>query len=271
MSQQNNLSKNKATRKKKKNTSSPLVYFLAIFGVLFLICLFGLRSCLRSEKNDGTFESYKAFGIQVPKGYDVHGIDVSYFQGNVPMQKLKNASDNDANISFVYIKATEGITRQDKRFAQNFANAKKAGLVRGAYHYFISSRNGKEQAENFIQHVQLESGDLPPVIDIERVHHTTPEEMQKEVMDWIQTVQAHYGVKPIIYTFVSFYRDYLGSKFDEYPLWIAHYQKHTLPRINRSWLIWQHDEKGKIKGLKGNYDFNVFNGDSTDFENILIP
>ena len=94
--------------------------------------------------------------------------------------------------------------------------------------------------------------------------------MQKEVKAWIKTIEAHYGVKPILYTFISFYKDYLGSDFDEYPLWIAHYQKHTLPRINRSWLFWQHDEKGQIKGIKSKLDFNVFNGDSTDFRNLLL-
>ncbi len=263
--------RNNKTRRS-SNTKEPKwsrIFYVLPF-ILGIIIFMLLRKACNEKKDDGQFESYSAFHIKIPKGYDIHGIDVSYFQDNFSWQTLKNAEDKDTKVGFVFIKATEGITRQDKMFKTNWANAKKAGIPHGAYHYFISSRDGKQQAENFIKNVSLEKGDLPPVLDIEHLQNASKEQMQKEVKAWINTVETHYGVKPIIYTFISFYKDYLGSDFDEYPLWIAHYQKHTLPRINRSWLFWQHDEEGQIKGIKSKLDFNVFNGDSSDFSNLLI-
>lgn len=265
------------TNKYKKKTKSiksnwekwsRIAYVLPfILGIIIFLLL---RKACNEKKEYGQFESYNAFHIKIPKGYAIHGVDVSYFQDNFSWSALKKAEDNDTKIGFVFIKATEGITRQDKMFKSNWKNAGKVKIPRGAYHYFISSRDGEKQAQNFIQNVQLEDGDLPPVLDIEKVQNTSKAQMQKEVKAWIKTIEAHYGVKPILYTFISFYRDYLGSDFDEYPLWIAHYQKHTLPRINRSWLFWQHDEEGQVKGIKSKLDFNVFNGDSSDFRNLLI-
>lgn len=272
-SQMTSRKPNLSTSKKKKKVASNkkwslLVYLLPLILIIIIVVL--LRKAFKDRKEDGQFESYSAFHIKIPKGYEIHGVDVSYFQDNFSWAALKKAEDQDTKIGFVFIKATEGITRQDKMFKTNWSNAGKVNIPRGAYHYFISSRDGEKQAQNFIANVQLQKGDLPPVLDIEKIQNTSQAQMRKEVKDWIRTIEAHYGVKPIIYTFISFYKDYLGSDFDEYPLWIAHYQKHTFPKINRSWLFWQHDEQGQVKGIKSKLDFNVFNGDSSDFRNILI-
>lgn len=261
--------KNNKNRRPSKDPKWSRIFYVLPF-LLGIVIFLLLRKVYSERKNDGQFESYDAFHIKIPKGYDIHGIDVSYFQDNFSWLALKNAKESNTKIGFVFIKATEGITRQDPMFKTNWSNAKKAGIPHGAYHYFISSRDGEQQAQNFIKNVSLEKGDLPPVLDIEHVQNASKEQMQKEVKAWIKTVEAHYGVKPIIYTFISFYKNYLGSDFDEYPLWIAHYQKHTLPKINRSWLFWQHDEEGQIKGIRSKLDFNVFNGDSSDFKNIMI-
>ena len=262
-----NNKKRRPSSLQKRTKWSRLCYFLPFICIVALVLLLQ-KAC--NEKRDGTFESYDAFRIKIPKGYAIHGVDVSYFQENLSWQALKKANEKNTKIGFVFIKATEGVTRQDKMFQSNWANAGNVGIPRGAYHYFISSRDGKKQAQNFIDNVRLQKGDLPPVLDIEKVQNASREQMQQEAKAWIKTVEAHYGVKPIIYTFVSFYKDYLGRDFDEYPLWIAHYQKHTLPKINRSWLFWQHDEEGQVKGVGSKLDFNIFNGDSSDFKNILL-
>jgi len=83
-------------------------------------------------------------------------------------------------------------------------------------------------------------------------------------------VEAHYGVKPIIYTYVNFYSNYLDGEFDDYPLWVAHYLEKDRPRITRPWLFWQHNERGRVNGILNPVDFNVFNGDSTNFEELLV-
>ena len=160
--------------------------------------------------------------------------------------------------------------RVDDAFRRNWFNAKQAGLPRGAYHYFLSNKSGKAQAENFIETVALESGDLPPVLDIETANGASAEEIQQRVQDWLQLVEARYHIKPIIYTYADFYEQYLAGKFENYPLWVAHYLVQDKPRVQRKWLFWQHNEKGKVDGIDANVDFNVFNGDSSDFRSLLM-
>ena len=78
-------------------------------------------------------------------------------------------------------------------------------------------------------------------------------------------------MKPIIYTNAHFYERNLAGRFDEYPLWVAHYLVKDKPRINRKWHFWQHSETGRVNGINARVDFNVFNGDSTDFRELLLP
>ena len=94
--------------------------------------------------------------------------------------------------------------------------------------------------------------------------------IRDRVMDWLQTVQAYYGIMPIIYTNVEFYKQYLKDDFDRYPLWISHYLQKQGPRIYRDWSFWQHSEGGRVNGILKPVDFNVFNGDSTEFRKMLM-
>ena len=93
----------------------------------------------------------------------------------------------------------------------------------------------------------------------------------KNVKAWLKAVEAHYGVRPIIYTHVQFYNHYLRGHFEDYPLWIAHYLQPRAPRIGRSWHFWQHSERGKVNGISSRVDFNVFRGDTLTFKSLLIP
>lgn len=83
-------------------------------------------------------------------------------------------------------------------------------------------------------------------------------------------ISKYYKVKPIIYTNIDFYENFLDGKFDDYPLWVAHYYVQNKPRIERRWSFWQHNEKGRVNGVDAYVDFNVFNGDSTAFRKILL-
>ncbi len=127
------------------------------------------------------------------------------------------------------------------------------------------------QAENFIKRVNLEPGDLPPVLDVETRNGVSKTQLRKEVQKWLDVVEAYYKVKPLIYTNVDFYQQNLGAEFDEYPLWVAHYYEQQQPRISRSWNFWQHNDGGNVNGIVSKVDFNVFKGDSLDFQNLLIP
>jgi lysozyme len=214
---------------------------------------------------------YPAFGIAIPAGYTIHGIDVSHHQSHISWPDVQAMQVNDVRIGFTFIKATEGIGSRDPLFFHNWKKSKRAGIVRGAYHFFVGSKDGKLQAENFITKVTLEPGDLPPVLDIEQLHGIAPARLRREAKRWLETVEAYYGIRPILYTNVEFYNKYLGSEFDAYPLWVAHYYEPYQPRIRRGWLFWQHSDEGRVNGIARKVDFNVFSGDSTAFRSLLVP
>ncbi|MCX8019798.1 MAG: glycoside hydrolase family 25 protein [Chitinophagaceae bacterium] len=237
-----------------------LVVLAAVAVSVFLINPFRLRRI-----------RYPAFGIDIPSGYSIHGIDVSRYQKYIMWEEVKMMKVKDVRIGFVFIKATEGISYLDPYFRRNWKKAAQTGIFRGAYHFFNPSKDGKMQAENFIRHVELKRGDLPPVLDVEQLNETEVTQLRREVKRWLQTVEEYYNIKPIIYTNTDFYTRYLGNEFDEYPLWVAHYYRPEAPRISRSWLFWQHSDKGRVNGIEHPVDFNVFNGDSSDFRRILIP
>lgn len=215
------------------------------------------------------FVRYPAFGIDLPVSYAIHGIDVSRYQHNIDWKAVQAMEDKKVKIGFAFIKATEGLGRVDNGFRKNWFNAKEALLPRGAYHFFVSSKSGKAQAENFIETVNLSKGDLPPVLDIETTNGASVADIQQRAKDWLVMIEKHYKVKPIIYTNVDFYENFLDGKFDEYPLWVAHYLVKDKPRIKRKWTIWQHNEKGHVNGIDAFVDFNVFNGDSAAFKKLL--
>jgi lysozyme len=217
------------------------------------------------------FVRYEEFGIDMPVNYSIHGIDVSKFQREINWEAVKQMQVEKIRISFTFIKATEGITRQDAAFKRNWQKAGKAGLVRGAYHFFYSTRDPIKQAINFRNVVQLESGDLPPVLDIEMHNNQPAAVIRGTAKIWLEEMEKAYGVKPIIYTNLKFYNTYLGDEFNEYPLWIAHYYQKERPRVNREWLFWQHSDIGRVNGIKTIVDFNVFRGDSAALMKLCLP
>ena len=248
--------------KKKKLTSAKL--FLILLSILIV------AASVIYYFSRPRFVRYPAFGIDIPTSFSIHGIDVSKYQAAIDWDEVKTMQIKKIKIGFSFIKATEGSDDVDAKFKRNWQLAKKAGMPRGAYHFFNAYRSGKEQAANFIETVNLSAGDLPPVLDVELSGGIAKELLQQRVSEWLAVVEAHYKIKPIIYTGANFYTNFLGEKFDMYPLWVAHYLVKDKPRINRNWTFWQHNEGGHVNGIDAFVDFNVFNGDSTDFKKLLI-
>ncbi|MDR3713397.1 MAG: GH25 family lysozyme [Puia sp.] len=253
--------------KKKKNTGWKIVLFSLTASMILVsgVLLYDWWAERRAR-----FISYEQFGIEIPVNYSIHGIDVSKYQDLIDWESVKQMKVNDMQIGFAFIKATEGLVNEDALFQRNWRKAKEAGLVRGAYHFFLATKSGKEQAENFINSVTLMSGDLPPVLDIEQAYGVPGDKLRARAKEWLQTVAAYYNTVPIVYTNVDFYKQYLKDDFDKYPLWVAHYLQKERPRIYRDWNFWQHSEGGRVNGIVTRVDFNVFNGDSADFRKLLI-
>lgn len=252
-----------ANRRKKNKSRVVLLVVLVISGT-------SLAAWWWYRYHATNFVTYPEFGIAVPENYLIHGIDVSHHQDDINWDLVKSMQVKKIKIGFAFIKATEGIGRVDSRFNRNWHQSKEAGMCRGAYHFFLPTKSGKMQAQNFIDVVDLERGDLPPVLDVEQTYGVSTDKLRKEVKNFLQTAEQYYGVKPIIYTNVDFYKQYLSGQFEDYPLWVAHYLRQDTPRISREWLFWQHSEAGRVNGITYKVDFNVFNGDSVAFRNVLM-
>lgn len=207
-----------------------------------------------------------------PKGYEIHGIDISHYQGRINWDRLRsNAMVNGNPVRFVIIKSTEGSSRVDPNFDDNFYLAKHYGFIRGAYHFYTTNTSARSQAYQYLAHVHLEKGDLPPVLDVE--HKPKDEniaDFQTDILTWLHIVEDKYGVKPIIYTYYKFKETYLNAPvFDDYPYWIAHYYVDKV-KYKGKWQFWQHTDAGNLPGIKGNVDLNIFNGSYYDLVDLTI-
>lgn len=255
-----------ATKKSKDRVWKLLIYCIGA-SIAVMLCLWTYEWW---QGRRAAYIRYDEFGIDIPTNYTVHGIDVSKYQKLIDWSSVKAMEVDDVRISFAFIKATEGNINEDRFFARNWRKAKQANLTRGAYHFFIATKSGRTQAENFISTVEIEPGDLPPVLDVEQNFGVPSVKIRQRVKEWLSIVEEYYGVRPIIYTNVDFYKQHLQDEFDDYPLWVAHYINKGKPRIYRDWHFWQYSETGRVNGIVSKVDFNVFNGDSLDFRRILV-
>jgi len=201
----------------------------------------------------------------------VFGLDISHYQGIVNWNKVQFLEDS-TKVSFVILRATMGENSSDKYFTYNWRESKTKNIIRGAYHYYRPDENSEEQAKKFIKKVKLEKGDLPPVLDIEELSTTqNVKSLRKGIQNWLDLVEKEYKVKPILYTGDSFFRANIkGQGFDDYPLWIANYNKKRNKPIAKDWIIWQFSDKGKATGIGEFVDLNVFDGKEKVFKYLLL-
>jgi lysozyme len=199
---------------------------------------------------------------------EVRGIDVSHYQGTVDWQQVKAAGNQLA-----FAKATEGITLLDSEFATNWAAMKAAGILRGAYHFFEPGDDAGQQATFFLSTVQFESGDLPPVLDVE----TAPaagEDLWRGVQTWLDQVETATGMRPILYLNSSFANENgAPASLAAYPLWLAQYEVElpTLPTGWTTWLLWQYSQSGTVNGVSGSVDLDQLNGPLSGLSALAMP
>ncbi len=202
-----------------------------------------------------------------PLWHSVLGVDVSNHQGDIDWLALARS-----NVAFAYIKATEGGDFRDRRFQQNWEGAKKAGIARGAYHYFTRCRPGVEQARNFIATVPREQGALAPVIDAEHLDPCrTGREISNvvgEIMALLNALEAHYGRRPIIYTSSDFDTAYLKGQLARERFWVRSLFWRPTFRTGQ-WVIWQYHDAGRRSGVNGPVDLNAFRGSKAQFASFV--
>lgn len=206
-----------------------------------------------------------------PDGYEIHGIDISHYQENIDWDELRYGMIEGCPIRFIVVKASEGSTKIDSKFEDYFYQAREHGFIRGVYHFWSTKSSARDQAYFFLKNVRLESGDLPPVLDIEKkAKEQSLEDFQLEVLAWLHIVEDKYHVKPIIYTYYKFKDKYLSDPvFDDYPYWIAHYYVDKV-EYKGEWKFWQHTDAGRLPGIQGAIDFNIYNGSFYDLQKLCI-
>ena len=254
------------TRKKwrKKKPFLPWIALSAFIGyVLIFILYFDRIDLFNPSSTNNSAETLAATSQADDQSY-CFGIDVSQYQGKINWEELKSTKHP---LRFVIARATMGSDGQDKQFISNWSALKKMGLKKGAYHYYRPSENSLVQAKNFIARVDLQSGDLPPVLDIEELSPLGVSNLRKGIRNWLQIVEKHYHCKPIVYTGRIFYEKYLFGYIDSYPLWIATYGPES--RVSHlSWNFFQFSDQMIVRGINTEVDGNFFKGSLTKLRNF---
>ena len=214
------------------------------------------------------------FGGKHPHGHDIHGIDVSKWNGDIDWQAARKSG-----VSFVFVKATEGKDRIDSAFERNWRGAAAAGLPHAPYHFYYFCSTPDEQADWFIRNVPKAAVRLPPVLDAEWNHASPTCKLRPDaaivrasLQRFMDRIEAHYGKRPIIYTTVDFHRDNLIGHFNDYHFWVRSTAAHPEGiYASRRWAFWQYTATGVVPGIKGDTDINVFSGTEKHWQAWLAP
>lgn len=268
----------KPARKSSSSKSGFWTKFTVISLILFalLFAVYHYRNAILyyfSFKTDKVLQQNKIDGAriyQVLKRHEdnVVGFDVSEYQGKINWEEVDSVEMHQ--LHYVFIRATAGSDKVDSKFKENWKKAQKTNLICGAYHYYRPNENSIEQAKNFIRTVHLKKGDLPPVLDIEKLPKTQSiDSLKVGLKRWVGYIYKHYKVKPIIYSGEKYYEDFLKDEFEDYTFWIANYNPWK-EKMDNEWLFWQFTEKAVINGINQKVDLNIYNGTLNNFKNCII-
>ena len=241
--------------------------FICLIFVVFL-CTFSAATAQNPRFGDHDPVEWQG---KAPWRYPVHGIDVARFQNDVAWHRVAKS-----DISFAFIKATEGGDLLDPQFSRNWKLARRAGLVRGAYHFYYFCTPPEVQARWFIKNVPRRGKALPPVLDLEWNPYSPTcrlrppgRDVRRQVKVFMDILERHYGQRPIIYTTVEFYRQTeIGQMKEEF--WLrstAQPPEKTFP--GQPWSFWQYTGTGIVPGVEGGVDINVFAGSKPEWRRWL--
>lgn len=201
-----------------------------------------------------------------------YGFDISHYQNKEDIKwDSLSIGNKTIPLEFVVMRATMGNRNADKNFDEFWSSAKEHNLIRGAYHFYRADEDPVIQANNFLENVKLESGDLPPVLDIEKIPKSkSKEKLIEDLKIWCKIVEETYGEKPIIYTYYHYYKDFLRGEFDGYPIWLANYNDVPEPSPEDQWDFWQFTENGIVYGINSKIDLNVYNGGVWSLKSLTL-
>lgn len=199
-------------------------------------------------------------------GGAVQGLDVSYHSGRVDWRAAVARGDR-----FGLTLATAGVDFFDPFFFDHWEGMRQAGLVRGAYHFFVADDDPEQQARHFLAHVLFEPGDLLPVVDIESRKKPVPD-LPARLARFLAVVERATGARPILYTGPTFWRNNMTADFGDYPLWIAEYgvEAPQVPPGWRQWHLWQWRGDVDLPAIAPIVDLNRLHPD-VDLRRLLVP
>lgn len=246
---------------RRKLSLLPLIGGLVAIAAVVAACVVAVLVAMRSGQS-GRFTLVEP----VCDGPKVKGIDVSYYQERIDWRRVRQSG-----VLFAFIRVSDGISRRDPRFADNWAEARRARVLRGAYQFFRPDQPALAQADLLIAAVQRDRGELPPVIDVEVSGGVSATKLVAAVTVWLDRVRSRLGVEPILYTAPLLWDDFARgapASMHATPLWIAHYTTGCplVPSPWTQWTFWQYSDHGAVPGIKRPTDLNYFTGDYFDLE-----
>lgn len=227
------------------------------------------------------YTSDRVYGIDIARyqhesGRKKYGIDWNSLRiTNLDYQQPRRTNGRqDYPVSFVYVKASQGTTIVNRYYGNDISSARKHGIPVGAYHFFSTQCSGLLQAMHFLNTAAPKVGDMAPVLDVEPTDGQIKAmggkgRLVHEMLVWLRTVKGKCGTSPVIYVSQSFVNKYLADgpeELKEYPVWIARYGEYK-PYVKLSY--WQLSPRGKVRGIVGDVDINVYNGTREDFTDYL--
>lgn len=167
--------------------------------------------------------------------------------------------------SFAVVKASEGTTWTNEHLVDDTSQAAANGMQVGTYHYARPGGDPRAQAQHYAsQYNQVGNHSLPPVLDLEVAEGKSPEQLADWTREFMNELETLTGRTPMMYTYRYFWIEQMANtqEFANYPLWLAAYQS-TAPEPVGGWNkldMWQRSDSGRVNGIAGNVDLNLFNG-----------
>ena len=190
-------------------------------------------------------------------GRQYRGIDISEFQGEIDFEEVRRSG-----IEAVYIRVGAG-EYTDEYFAENYERAKAAGLKIGFYHY-VTARSvdeGRRQARFFASLAAGREPDMRLAMDFEYFGSLSVSQINAISEAYLDELTALTKREAVIYSDLSNARNIFSRALAEkYPLWAAQYGADE-PSANGKWREWvgfQYTDEGRVGGIYGNVDRNIF-------------
>ena len=261
----------KKKRKKSRKKQNQPILWLIIALALALVALLLVSGLSKREPLLPQINPYRAEDFVSENGKitcltteSVPGIDVSYYQGQIDWQQVREGGIEFAFVRIGYRRSSDGVLGEDELAKQNLREASAAGLKVGAY-FFSQATSPEEAREEAVFALEILKDfrlDLPVVYDWETVSGSTrTQNMTREILSecvqvFCDTVEAA-GYDSMVYFNRELSRTLLDVRILKgRKVWFAMYD--TYPDAPCKPDYWQYTDKGTVPGIKGNVDLNLY-------------